>query len=432
MDPTIPLTQRTLDNLQHVRFHSKQIARKERKLNEITRCIGDDEARIKTVLRECKDVEAEDELQEAQRRIEEIGSNLPRLDEQKAQLTQELQYHNLDLTDARECVQDEIFRVLLETGQLNATDASSNGDSELMEGIESAGNQYPHGNPEHEQGIANAGGSHLSAQQSDYGDLRARTGLSVLDSAKENLQAAAANFHQYGRICDAQRRDFERHAIPDLSRTEFDLEQLTKKIELTKELIQAEQAYSEAGRYAVEVGFVREDSHQSCHFLEDADDGACSGDMRETFIEPKQMNFIETWRENIGSPCSERSAHSQGDRWEVDSVNFGEGCSTHADEWSKKRIDRFEESRQMQREEMHRSGVFACADELVGFHTPTLESPAMPFPAQRHTGIDAVRAGLWKPSFEVVKELLVSGQAAMAKFSAPWSSQRGTGGPYCG
>ena len=265
------------------------------------------------------------------------------------------------------------------------------------------------------------------SQSLDTSNVQIRKAMSFLGSAKENLQAATTNFIQLDKLCEAQRREFSTHMIPEwrgMSKTEFDLGQLAQKIELTRELVRAERAFSEAGRYAVEVGFIRDDPDQSCHFVDEPEDGASSGDRWETLVEQKDMDFIKAWRENVAPASLYSPVSVECDVWEVDSVYFGEGCSTHADEWNKTRIDRFERSREVERVKMSNAGCVAFPDEVLCQHSPAIDGQRLSPVAPNECA--AARAEPWKTSLAtgIMKELLVSVHAAVAKISATWSSRR--------
>lgn len=75
--------------------------------------------------------------------------------------------------------------------------------------------------------------------------------------------------------------------------------------------------------------------------MEGCRDGSCSGDENATFVEGKYKGFIQAWRERIEPASSEVFVSGEGDVWEVDSVSFGEGCSTHADQWNNTEIERW-------------------------------------------------------------------------------------------
>jgi hypothetical protein len=417
MDERAVISGRTVEVLQQIRSNARQLARKEKSLDEVKAKIADGETTMMSLADEFQSEQSEQETQEIQDAINEVGSRVEELDVVKAKLAKELVTHKAELPYLRECLEDELWRTLVESGQLGATDNSSS-------------NPVVHCDDPGDQAGVGAEKSSSANEVTNSEDCRIRKAMSLLNTTKDDLRAALEKFQDLDRLCEVQRRNFETRAIPEwheMSRTEFDVEQVAQKMEQTRELIRAQKAYSEAGRYAVEVGLIRDDPDQSCHFLDDADDGACSGDRYATFMEENDITFIEHWRERISAPCSSPSAERGDDVWEVDSVHFGEGCSTHAEELDKIRIDRWDELRERERKRMRMTGNAASPDELLCRHTPALDSQgssALSEPAENPNAGGNPRAGFWKPSFAAVKELMISGQAAVARLSPPWSSHR--------
>lgn len=440
------VSETTVDILRHIRSSSRKISQKRQTLDEVDVGIASDVAEIKALQRECEALGSKRLVQEKLAGIDRIGPHLEKLDDLKVSLTKEINDYQSDLRCLRERLEQEFWRDLISDGHPDPDDGVSSDTTPAKVEVDARGKFGS--SEEHHGHIVDQNDQNRSptdqnlsptSQAPSTVDDPMRKAMSLLYTTKENLIAAASDFHRLDRVCEAQRRDFEEHTIPewhDMSRTEFDLEELLHRVGRTKELIQAEKAYSEAGRLAVEVGLVREDSEQSCHFLDDASDGRFSGDRCEIFLEPKKMDSIESWRQRIETPHSETFDHGEGDDWEVDSVQFGEGCSTHADEGSKKKIVCFEDSREMARQEMSRAGVFTCADELLSHGSPVIQPQALPsatpVPVQVWTETDISTAGIWTPSLGVMKELLLSGQAVVARFSATWSSRRGNDGSFRG
>lgn len=402
-------------------------------LNEADTGIASEEAEALRVLEEYHALKSEPGRQVRLDSIQKIGANLDELNDLKKRLTEELSTHTSDLLYFRERLEDELWRELVASGQMAIEDefpeVESNPPGATTEDGYTSLDGYQEAKTDRSDTSAKTGTA--VGWESDSANDKTREAMSLLGAAKQDLHAATQNFRHLDRLCETQRREFDAGVLPkwhDMSRTEFDLEQLAQKVQVSRELIMAERAYSEAGRYAVEVGFIRDDADQSCHFLDAPEDGACSVDRYVTSMEDKDMDFIEAWREKIATPCSKSSTDGDGDVLEVDSVYFGEGCSTHADEWDKIRIDRWESMRAMERVKMHTVGNAASPDDMACQHSPVLEPqdvpPAAPVSAQQFEGPSVPRVRLMKPSVAIMRELLISGQVAVAKFSAAWSSRR--------
>ena len=432
MDERICVTDRTVDLLRQIRSNARHISQKQQKLNEINDEITSDETRIERLLQEYEALQEETGGKDQLDAIKQVGSDLKKLDSLKVSLAEDLSNHKSNLLYFRERLEDEIWLALVQSGQVRPDDGISDSGSsphgQCME--DSCHSIDSHHDVVARQNDPDAGQDCAMNDDSDITREQMRKAMSLLEATKDNVRAVGMRFRQLDRLCEAQRRDFEDGMVPewrDMTRTEFDLEQLALRMDLTRELVEAEKAYSDAGRFAVEVGYGRDDSNQSCHFVDDPEDGACSGDRYATFVEEKGMDFIEAWREGITGTISTSPVSAQGDDWDVDSVNFGEGCSTHADEWYKTKIERWEDERELERMKWHRAGFFARPDAMVCDHTSVLDHQglreAVPFSVNQYVETDSSRAGLWKPSLALMKELVVTGHAAVARFSAAWSTR---------
>lgn len=376
------VTERTIDLLRQIRSNAGHSSRTQQRLDEVDISITSQEAAIMTLLKEYQELESDTGRQKKLDEVTRMGSGLDQLNELKVRLAQELSTHKPDLLYLRQRLEDELCHQLVESGQMeieaNTYNITSNLLDPSMGRSQSSQDHLGRMNERVDLGLETAA---AADEPQDTANNQMQAAIGLLDAAKDGLRAATRSFLDVDMECEAQRQEFEAGIGPawhGMSRTEFDLEQLALKIDTTRELIKAEKAYSEAGRYAVKVGFVREDSDQSCHFLDDPDDGACSNDRDAVFVEVKDMSFIEAWREKIISPCSNSSERGEADTWEVASVNFGESCSTHADAWNKVRIDRWQELREMERLRLLRAGNVACPDELVGQHSSVLLHHGLP------------------------------------------------------
>ena len=350
MNDVVVVSERIIEVLRKVRSNAIKSLEKKETLDILTSRITRTDAAIDDLIKGYNSLESEHERKERRDEVEKVATELEELEALKRRLLGELNTINDDLLYYRQRLEDELWRALVGSGQVRADE----GISEIVpDQLEGEAHCVSSQDPRHVcEGDQRAIGDEQSCSANDLAksdDCRIQEAEALLDSSKADLCAAVERFQYLDRLCMAQRQQFETRIIPewhDMSRTEFDLEQLAQKIEHTRELIRAEKAYSEAGRFAKEVGFIREDSDQSCHFVDEPDDGAHSGDRHATFVEDNDMTFVEDWREGISPPSWSPSARSPGDVWEVDSVRFGEGCSTHAEEWNKIRIDRWDEMRE--------------------------------------------------------------------------------------
>jgi hypothetical protein len=436
MEGNTSLNSKTMEVLRQIRSYTRQISQKQKALEKVIDGIASDEAKSQELVAECETMSEGTSREEKYDEVARIAPHLRKLDEARAKLNEDIRYQKLDLVDSRERLEEELWLALVQSGQVEADDAVSDVASDPFEALNEGG---PNLSYDYDGNIGH--GSDPDAVHPDVMDHDGdadrdptQKAMSLLDVTKEELQVASMSFYQYDRLCKEQRQEFEADMVPEwrgMSRTEFDLEQLSRRIDLTRELVRAERAYSEAGRYAVEVGLMREDSDQSCHFVEYPDDGACSGDRYAVIVEEKDTSSIEAWVEGFPPTFSTSPVSAQGDEWDVDSVRFGEGCSTHADEWNKPKINRMEQLRALERENLGRVGIITYPDEMMCQHLPgyayTASGAASAVSVSQCEEGDSAALVLWKPSFAIMKELVVSGQAAVARISATWSNRQGGG-----
>ena len=436
MEGSISLTSRTIGILKQIRSYSRQISQKQNELEKVIDGIARDEAETNALLAECDTISAATRRGEKFDEIDRIAPHLRNLEEAKARLNEEISCQKMELVYCRARLEEELWLALVQSGQVEPDDAVSDVASDTHEAPNEDGSNLSYGRDGHISCGSDPDAVHPDTMDHDSDAARDPTqkAMSLLYVTKEELQHASMSFYQLDRLCKEQRQEFESNMVPEwrgMSRTEFDLEQLAQRIELTRELVRAERAYSEAGRYAVEVGLMREDSDQSCHFVDYPDDGACSGDRYAAIVEEQDTSSIEAWLEGFAATFSTSPVTAHGDEWEVDSVRFGEGCSTHADEWNKPKIERMERLRALARENLGRTGIITYPDEMMCKHLPgyayTESGPASPVSISRHGAVDSAAIVLWKPSFAIMKELVVSGQAAVARFSATWANRQGGG-----
>lgn len=409
------VNQDIINVLRQVRKIALQVWQKQEAMDGITARITSAEAAVDDLGKGYSRLKTEPERQERQDKIDKVADELDDLYALQKRLPQELKTHKEDLQWHRSCLEDQLWNALVESGEVPADEDVLAAIPDILPGEE----------------VQRSAAADQVTSPEEYQRQKAE---SLLYTRKAELEEAQMRFHYLEGNCKAREFEFENgiHAEwHDMSRTEFDLEQLAVKIDHTQTLIRAEEAYSEAARHAVEVGLVRDDAEQSCHFLDEADDGNCSDNQDALFggEQDQDTAFIEHWRQAIVGPtCRELSTRAESDGWEVDSIEFGEGTSAHADEWEKIRINRWDEMREAERKQMHEAGMAADADELLCGRSRRFDSPE-PAPAmaeaagQLATG-EPARVGLWRPHFHAVRDLVNSGQAAIARFSANWSAHR--------
>lgn len=432
MEGSFSVTRKAIENLRQLRRHASNIQRKQAKLDEVNAGIAQDDIRIKALLKEFEALDPEDDGQEQRNQFDQISGQLEKFDELKMTLEEELNTHKSNLLFFRERLEVDLWHDLTQSGQLNdersvSDEASNSPRTSLVRSCQSVQSYQTH--PDKQSTPYDRPAS-LGDRTSNGQGEQMRRAESLLFAAKEDLEKARMSFNYLDRLCETQRQQFETGAIPEwdeMSRTEFDLEQLAQKIEHTRELIRAERAYSEAGRHALELGLVRHDSDQSRRFVDYPGDGTVSGDRVALFVDEKKQHSIEAWRDIIVAGGTDSPVSAKGDHWEVNTVEFGESSSTHADEWEKARINEWEGVRDELRAKVRAEANATFGDEVPAQRSPLFGCEGPPsasiVPLKRSAEGDILGAGAWKPSLATMKELLVSGQVAMAKISATWTAR---------
>lgn len=191
----------------------------------------------------------------------------------------------------------------------------------------------------------------------DFQAVAKRPSLSPEEQAQEDatdaywtalyrLQAAEALFERKDTDRAVQWQEkYEAGArgepVAEESAEAFDLRWLKRNQELTREFIEAEQAYVEAKAAAIAVGVDITVDDQVSGFLDNTGDGYPVGLEEEMVAVP--LPGVSKWLTSISSPVSANFNDRVGepDEWEANDIEVGESVSMVAEGRSRRRIEKW-------------------------------------------------------------------------------------------
>ncbi|KAI7527539.1 hypothetical protein KC331_g16273 [Hortaea werneckii] len=127
----------------------------------------------------------------------------------------------------------------------------------------------------------------------------------------------------------------------DASVEDFDARWVVRIQEMTREVIEAEQAMTEAKRALVDAGIdLFQEDQESC-FVDTADDGYL-GDHEEKLVAQVPGEKIDGWLKEVPDRSSPMSVDGRdADEWDVGDVDIGDSASTIAEGADRRRIDKW-------------------------------------------------------------------------------------------
>ncbi|KAI7177230.1 hypothetical protein KC316_g7977 [Hortaea werneckii] len=127
----------------------------------------------------------------------------------------------------------------------------------------------------------------------------------------------------------------------DASVEDFDARWVIRIQEMTREVIEAEEAMTEAKRALVDAGIdLFQEDQESC-FVDTADDGYL-GDHEEKLMAQVPGEKIDGWLKEVPDRSSPMSVDGRdADEWDVGDVDIGDSASTIAEGAERRRIDKW-------------------------------------------------------------------------------------------
>lgn len=127
----------------------------------------------------------------------------------------------------------------------------------------------------------------------------------------------------------------------DASVEDFDARWVVRIQEMTREVIEAEEAMTVAKRALVDAGVdLFQDDQESC-FVDTADDGYL-GDHEEKLVARVPGEKIDGWLKEVPDRSSSMSVDGRdADEWDVGDVDIGDSASTIAEGADRRRIDKW-------------------------------------------------------------------------------------------
>ncbi|KAI7185866.1 hypothetical protein KC363_g6918 [Hortaea werneckii] len=127
----------------------------------------------------------------------------------------------------------------------------------------------------------------------------------------------------------------------DASVEDFDARWVVRIQKMTREVIEAEEAMTEAKRALVDAGIdLFQEDQESC-FVDTADDGYL-GDHEERLVAQVPGEKIDGWLKEVPDRSSSMSVDGRdADEWDVSDVDIGDSASTIAEGADRRRIDKW-------------------------------------------------------------------------------------------
>ncbi len=203
-----------------------------------------------------------------------------------------------------------------------------------------------------------------SSQSSISSEERNRRALCEEVEFKINaLQKLEYEFYHRRRKYEQERevwRQEVQEGVCQVSKSVFDNACLADQSQMTRNLIEAEEARDDAVSRAWKLGVLENNSERSSHFIDDVDDGY-SLSLETSMKATVDRGFIDDWINGVSEsrkkptlrPDSEEDESGDA-KWDVRSVGMSESFSIVAESRNQKRIRRWEETCEIERQESER------------------------------------------------------------------------------
>ncbi len=203
-----------------------------------------------------------------------------------------------------------------------------------------------------------------SSQSSISSEERNRRALCEEVEFKINaLQKLEYEFYHRRRKYEQERevwRQEVQEGVCQVSKSVFDNACLADQSQMTRNLIEAEEARDDAVSRAWKLGVLENNSERSSHFIDDVDDGY-SLSLETSMKATVDRGFIDDWingvsesREKLILQLDSEEDESGDAKWDVRSVGMSESFSIVAESRNQKRIRRWEETCEIERQESER------------------------------------------------------------------------------
>ncbi len=203
-----------------------------------------------------------------------------------------------------------------------------------------------------------------SSQSSISSEERNRRALCEEVEFKTNaLQKLEYEFYHRRRKYEQERevwRQEVQEGVCQVSKSVFDNACLADQSQMTRNLIEAEEARDDAVSRAWKLGVLENNSERSSHFIDDVDDGY-SLSLETSMKATVDRGFIDEWINGVSEsrekpilqPDSEEDESGDA-KWDVRSVGMSESFSIVAESRNQKRIRRWEQTCEIERQESER------------------------------------------------------------------------------
>ena len=253
-------------------------------------------------------------------------------DEVKQQLASDITCEESNLKFSLDDLVDELKGLLLPAGLPMLPDDASRDSEHDFPPEETDSNAAEHENAE------------VEVQQDPEKEAN-RAALRRLRRAKDKLHGVQIRFDNRQKFEDEDLRAYLEGVDTgqcDVSRTDFDLNQVIEHRELTQQLAAAEHEHTTAAYEAMMLSVIELEELQTSWFAEQDEDHEGAEEEVQLSIARTNLPFTEKWAEGVVSDVDSLSPPAVSDERDIRSLQFGEACSAIAHNRERTKIDRWE------------------------------------------------------------------------------------------
>ena len=325
--PTICVTPAVLKSIEEIGQRERTLASLQRRLRKANVININDEGRLQILQSDLNKGQGSNEANM------ELRNTLERLEKAyqyscnvKEMLTSAIKSQEMNTRFAREELESEIRTLLLPLGILEESNAHSEmSQDDFADAVDE--------NHKTESDTVEDAADPPEVDERNAEEEAKAEAAQIYKDAKRLLQSVQLKYDiQLGFLTD----DLEMYAQAveeetcDIPQTEFDLEQLMRIQETTRELIEAEQAYSEVGWQVMDMGAIEFTPSQTSRFVDQPEDGEGLQEEADRALKATDVSRIERWKDQLDDAKSTDSDEVD-EAWDVRTIDLGESCSVVAD-----------------------------------------------------------------------------------------------------
>ena len=335
--PTIGVTPAMLTSIEEIEKRKSNLASLQRRLRKANFRNINDEGRFETLKSDMNNGNKSNEADVEQKStLERPEKAYQHSCDVKEMLASTIKSQEMNLKFAREELESEIRTLLLPLGILAKSDAGSEVSkddfADTLDETQNRDNEDVEDDTDPEAVNERSPEEEALAEAAEiYKEVKKRL-HSVQLKYDVRLGFVNDDFEMYTQAVEEERCD--------ITRTEFDLEQLMQIQETTRELIEAEKAYSEIAWRLMDMGAIELTPSQTSRFVDQPEDEECLQNEAERALKATDVSRIERWKDRLDEANSS-DIDGADEAWEIQTIGFGESCSVIAEGREAIRIGRW-------------------------------------------------------------------------------------------